>query len=205
MSSAPDRAAAGAALTTRSLPPAPAASIAVGAAAGRAGPAAQAAPTLPPGLDLDDFLRVARQSFVRIQAAWDAADLDALSRLATGPLLSDLREQLQARGAAPNRTDVLTLQARLLVFEELPEAWFASVEFSGLIREQSDAGAQPFRELWLLVRPKQAAIDEPTSGKGNPIVQGSGPTKGAGPRIGSAAQDPAADPPWHLAGVQSLT
>ena len=106
------------------------------------------------GLDVEEFLHVARQSFVGLQAAWDAGDLDALARLTTAPLLQDLREQLQARGADPNRTDVLTLQAELLAFEELREAWFASVEFSGLIRERSEAGAAPFRELWLLAKPK---------------------------------------------------
>ena len=113
----------------------------------------------PSGVDVEEFLRVARQSFVRLQAAWDAGDLDALARLTTAPLLQDLREQLQARGADPNRTDVLTLQAELLAFEELREAWFASVEFSGLIRERSEAGAAPFRELWLLAKLKPHASD----------------------------------------------
>jgi len=121
-------------------------------------PAAQAplAATLPPGVDLAEFLRVARQSFVRLQAAWDAGDLDTLSQMTTAKLLQDLREQLGGRGNATNRTDVLTLQAQLLAFEELRDAWFASVEFTGMIRESSDAGAAPFRELWLLARPKQA-------------------------------------------------
>jgi predicted lipid-binding transport protein (Tim44 family) len=108
----------------------------------------------PPGPEIEDFLSVARESFVRLQAAWDAGDLEALARLTTAPLLQDLREQLQARGADPNRTDVLTLRAELLAYEELRDAWFASVEFSGLIRERSEAGAAPFRELWLLAKPK---------------------------------------------------
>jgi predicted lipid-binding transport protein (Tim44 family) len=46
------------------------------------------------------------------------------------------------------------LQARLLAFEELRDAFVASVEFTGLIREQADAGATEFRELWLLTRMK---------------------------------------------------
>lgn len=118
---------------------------------------ADAAPTparLPPGLDVDEFLRLARLSFVRLQAAWDAADLATLERLTTGPLLADLREQLQARGAGLNRTDVLQLQAQLLAFEELRDAFVASVEFSGLIQEGADTGATEFRELWLLTKLK---------------------------------------------------
>ena len=109
-----------------------------------------------PCAELDDFLAVARQSFVRLQAAWDAADLSALSALTTETLLADLREQLDARGPGPNRTEVLSLDARLLALEELQEAFVASVEFSGLIRERRDRAAAPFRELWLLANVKAA-------------------------------------------------
>jgi predicted lipid-binding transport protein (Tim44 family) len=111
-------------------------------------------PGLPQGLDVDEFLRLARLSFLRLQAAWDAADLPLLERLTTAPLLADLREQLDARGAAQNRTDVLDLQARLLAFEEMRDAFVASVEFSGLIREGEDACVNEFRELWMLTRLK---------------------------------------------------
>jgi predicted lipid-binding transport protein (Tim44 family) len=104
--------------------------------------------------DLDAFLRVARQSFVQLQAAWDRADLGALGALTTEPLLEELRDQLAARGPGPNRTEVLTLDARLLALEELGEAYVASVEFSGLIRESLDTAALPFRELWLLANLK---------------------------------------------------
>ena len=113
--------------------------------------AAQHAPSAPPvSRDVEDFLEVARSSFVRLQAAWDAADLRALAALTTEQLLADLREQLVARGPGPNRTEVLALDARLLAIEELQEAFVASVEFSGLIRERLDDAAAPFRELWLL-------------------------------------------------------
>ncbi len=113
-----------------------------------------AALPVPPGLDVGEFLRLARLSFVRLQAAWDAADLGTLERLTTGPMLADLREQLSARGGDLNHTDVLDVQARLLAFEELREAFVASVEFTGLIREQADGEATEFRELWLLTRLK---------------------------------------------------
>lgn len=107
--------------------------------------------------EVQDFLRVARQSFVQMQAAWDRADLPALGVLATEPLLAELSEQLALRGPGPNRTEVLELEARLLVLEEVREAYVASVEFSGLIREHIDHAAEPFRELWLLANLKSAA------------------------------------------------
>lgn len=104
--------------------------------------------------EVEELLRVARQSFVQMQAAWDRADLPLLGTLATGPLLEELRSQLEERGPQPNHTEVLSLDARLLGVEEMREAFIASVEFSGLIRERLDAGACPFRELWLLANLK---------------------------------------------------
>ncbi len=105
---------------------------------------------------VEELLRVARMSFVQLQAAWDRADLRALGSLATAPLLEDLRGQLALRGPGPNCTEVLQLQAHLLSMEELHEAFVASVEFTGLIREQSHHPAAPFRELWLLANVKDA-------------------------------------------------
>jgi predicted lipid-binding transport protein (Tim44 family) len=106
--------------------------------------------------DLQAFLQVARDSFVQMQAAWDRADLPALGLLTTDALLDDLREQLTQRGPGPNRTEVLELQARLLALEEMSEAFVASVEFSGLIREHLEDRAAPFKELWLLANVKAA-------------------------------------------------
>lgn len=103
-----------------------------------------------------EFLQVARQSFLGLQAAWDRADWRALQQLATEPLLADLREQHALRGPGPNRTEVLELHAELLALEELREAFVASVEFRGLIREDSGSTAAPFRELWLLANVKSA-------------------------------------------------
>lgn len=103
-----------------------------------------------------EFLQVAQQSFLELQAAWDRADWRALQQLAAEPLLEDLREQYALRGPGPNRTEVLELHAELLSLEELREAFIASVEFRGLIRESGDAAAAPFRELWLLANVKAA-------------------------------------------------
>jgi len=104
--------------------------------------------------DVDELLRVARLSFVQLQAAWDRADLGLLGQMTTGPLLEDLRQQLVERGPGVNHTEVVTLNARLLSIDELRDAYVASVEFTGLIREALDTAACPFRELWLLANVK---------------------------------------------------
>ncbi len=105
---------------------------------------------------VQEFLKVAQQSFLELQAAWDRADWLALQQLATESLVEDLREQYELRGPGPNRTEVLELHAELLALEELREAFVASVEFRGLIRESETDAAAPFRELWLLANIKAA-------------------------------------------------
>jgi len=117
---------------------------------------APATSTVPRGAEVDELLQLARLSFMHLQAAWDRADLGAMGHLATAPLLEDLRHQLTLRGPGPNTTEVLKLDARLLSLEDLQEALVASVEFSGLIREQHERAATPFRELWLLANVKAA-------------------------------------------------
>ena len=43
---------------------------------------------------------------------------------------------------------------KLLGIEDLGNAYMASVEFSGLIREEPSAGPNPFREVWNMTKPK---------------------------------------------------
>jgi predicted lipid-binding transport protein (Tim44 family) len=105
---------------------------------------------------VEEVLQLARLSFVQFQAAWDRADLQCLAALAAAPLLEELRRQLAERGPGPNHTEVLQLEARLLALDEMQEAFVASVEFSGLIRERPGAAPAPFRELWLLADVKAA-------------------------------------------------
>ena len=111
----------------------------------------------PEGLDSKHVLEAARVRFLRLQAAWDAGDVQALGHLTTPEMLEQLLPVLDVRGGAPNRTDVITLHAELLGIEEVGAGYLASVEFSGLIRESADQGAVPFRELWMLSSAKDGA------------------------------------------------
>lgn len=110
---------------------------------------------LPRGLDAAAMTRELCGHFIRLQAAWDASDVDALGELTTGAMLDDLRSQLCEYGSSANRTDVLTLNASLLGYEQRDALELVCVEFSVMIREAADRGAMPFRELWMLERTKQ--------------------------------------------------
>ncbi|MCX8516636.1 MAG: Tim44-like domain-containing protein, partial [Rhodoferax sp.] len=113
---------------------------------------------VPAGFDSDGFLRAAKANFVALQAAWDHSDLVTLRSLMTDAMVNEIRAQLAEReahtGSSPNRTDVVMLEARLLGIEELAEEYMASVEFSGMIREEPSAGPSPFREVWNMTKPK---------------------------------------------------
>jgi hypothetical protein len=121
---------------------------------------ANAAPVvLPEGLDREQLLADLRRQYVRLQAAWDAREVEVLRALTTPDMLAELCAQFPEGQGQPNCTDVVTLHATLLGFDELGSAYLASVEFSGMIRECSEGGALPFRELWMLARPKQDGAD----------------------------------------------
>ncbi len=112
---------------------------------------------LPADFDEAGFLASAKQHYTRLQQAWDAADLKALRTFTTPEMAEALGAELQSRGMAPNKTEVVTLDAHLLALEDQGSEWLASVEFSGLIREQTWGGASPVREVWNLVKPKHGS------------------------------------------------
>ncbi|MBT9553579.1 MAG: Tim44 domain-containing protein [Hydrogenophaga sp.] len=125
-----------------------------------AAPAATAPWGVPAGFDIAGFLQASKANFVSLQDAWDRADIPSLRAMMTDTMLAEIRSQLVERehsGAGDNKTEVVMLEARLLGIEELASDYMASVEFSGLIREDMSAGPNPFREVWNITRPKSNA------------------------------------------------
>lgn len=116
---------------------------------------------VPEGFDADGFLAAAKRNFVTLQDAWDRADISMLRTMMTDAMVGEIKAQLSERevhtGGPSNRTDVVMLQAQLLGVEDLGEDYLASVEFSGMIREQPSAGPSPFREVWNMSKPKSGS------------------------------------------------
>jgi predicted lipid-binding transport protein (Tim44 family) len=126
---------------------------------------AAAAPTtwgIPAGFDVEGFVSAAKQNFIHLQDAWDRSDIPALRAMMTDTMLAEIKAQLAEREAqAPgqvNKTEVVSLQAQLLGIEELENEYLASVEFTGMIREDPSAGPSPFREIWNMGRSKQGQM-----------------------------------------------
>jgi predicted lipid-binding transport protein (Tim44 family) len=114
---------------------------------------------VPAGFDADGFLTAAKRNFNTLQDAWDRSDISMLRSMMTDTMLSEIQSQLAEREATasgkPNKTEVLMLDAQLLGIEELPDAYMASVEFNGMIREEANASPSPFREVWNMTKPRQ--------------------------------------------------
>lgn len=116
---------------------------------------------IPTDFDVEGFLRASKTNFVNLQAAWDRADVASLRAMMTDDMLEQIKAQLADReihtGAGVNKTEVVMLDAQLLGIEELDTHYMASVEFSGMIREEPSTGPNPFREVWNITRPKTGA------------------------------------------------
>ena len=116
---------------------------------------------IPAGFDTEGFLAAAKRNFVTLQDAWDQSDMATLRSMMTDGMAGEIRAQLVEReshmGGQPNKTDVVMLEAQLLGIEDLGDDYMASVEYSGMIREQPSAGPSPFREVWNMTKPKNGA------------------------------------------------
>lgn len=111
---------------------------------------------VPPGFDTDGFLAAAKRNFVTLQDAWDRSDMGTLRSMMTDEMLEEIRGQMAGREPLlpGQKTEVVMLEAQLLGIEELATEYMASVEFSGMIREEPSAGPSPFREVWNMVKTK---------------------------------------------------
>jgi predicted lipid-binding transport protein (Tim44 family) len=116
---------------------------------------------VPDGFDTDGFLAAAKRNFVTLQSAWDRSDMATLRSMMTDEMLTEIRGQLSEResqrGGQPNQTDVVMIDAQLLGIEDLGQDYMASVEFSGMIREEASVGPSPFREVWNMTKPKNGS------------------------------------------------
>ena len=109
--------------------------------------------TMPADFDAAGFLRQAKSSFIRMQAAWDKGDVADLREFTTPEVFAELSMQIRERGAATDFTDVVSIEAEMLGVETTARDHLASVKFNGMIKPAPDAPAQPFAEVWNMSKP----------------------------------------------------
>jgi len=111
-----------------------------------------ATPTaIPAGFDASGFLRAAKMNFLKLQQANDAGRLDEIREFTTDELYEELRKDFGR--SAGQATDIASLDADLLEFATEGSRHWASVRFSGTVREAPRAEPEAFTEVWNLVKP----------------------------------------------------
>lgn len=111
-----------------------------------------AAASVPADFDAAGFEKIAKQVFIRLQAANDAGDQADLRRFTTPQMYASIQQELLERGSATQRTEVLQLDASVVDVATEDGQQVVSVRFWGLVREASDQAAGDFDEIWHLVK-----------------------------------------------------
>lgn len=129
----------------------------VGSASGSEGSSHGTGLRIPANFDIAGFVRNAKVQFVRLQASFDAGNLNDLREFTSPEMFAELQMQIRERGSEPNVTEVVTLEAEFLGVDTGEHEHLASIRFYGVIREGVDANAQSFDEIWNLSKPTVGA------------------------------------------------
>ena len=113
--------------------------------------------SIPADFDVDGFVRNAKVNFIRLQAANDAGNLEDIREFTTPEMFGEIKLSFAERGQAAQQTDVVTVNAEVLDVTEESARYIVSVRFTGLIREEFNAAAEPFDEIWHMVKPRDGS------------------------------------------------
>lgn len=115
---------------------------------------AVAAPGVPADFDVQGFLRNAKVYFLRLQAAWDARDLDDIREFTTPEVFAEVKMQIDERKGETDRTEVADLDVQLLGIETERNGYLASVRYTGRVRESAGGPLESLEEVWNLWKPE---------------------------------------------------
>ena len=101
----------------------------------------------PANFSPETFLREAKVTFNRLQTAYDQNNSDDLQEFTAPEVFAEIKMQLDERGDAPNKTEVIELNAELLDVSRQTNSLIASVRFTGSIKENEEP-VTPFEEIW---------------------------------------------------------
>lgn len=111
-----------------------------------------AAARIPADFDTAAFERNAKVNFIRLQAANDAGDLDDIRQFTTPEMFAELKMELAERGAAAQKTEVMTIEAAVMDVDENADRYLVSVRFTGVMHDDSAEPDESFDEVWHLMK-----------------------------------------------------
>lgn len=94
----------------------------------------------------ENFLREAKVTFIRLQAAYDQKNLADLKTFTLPEVFAEIKMQLEERGDSTNVTEVVQLNAELLDISKQSYSDIASVRFTGTIKENGEVSS--LDEIW---------------------------------------------------------
>ena len=106
----------------------------------------------PADFDTAGFEKLAKQVFLRLQAANDAGDQADLRRFTTPQMYASIQHDLLERGNAKQQTEVLQLNASVVDIATENGEQIVSVRFAGQVREDGAPSTEDFDEVWHLVK-----------------------------------------------------
>jgi len=118
-----------------------------GGSAATNAPLANSSSNIPADFPAEAFLRSAKTSFIRLQAANDRKDLNDIREYTTPEMFAEISLQLQERGDAPQKTDVLTINTQIVEVVNEGDHAIASVRMSGQLSENNGT-PESFDEIW---------------------------------------------------------
>lgn len=106
---------------------------------------------LPADFDVDSFLKVAEENFVKMQKAWDTGNVTALSDFTTDDVFLTVTQQLRERGNQDYETEVISLKSEFRGIIQDGDDYLAGVTFTGTLNVSGEA--EQINETWILSKP----------------------------------------------------
>ncbi len=120
------------------------------------GAAVSNAGNIPQDFPVDSFLRNAKSSFIRLQAANDRKDINDVREYATPEIFAEISMQMQERGNAVQKTEVIAINAELLEVANEGDYSIASVRLTGQLSENGGT-PENVDEIWHIQKNLQDA------------------------------------------------
>ena len=114
---------------------------------------------VPHDFPVDSFLRNAKASFIRLQAANDRKDINDIREYTTPEVFAEISMQMQERGNSVQTTEVVAINADLLEVVNEDAHTIASVRFTGQLRENNGA-LESIDEVWYIQKSASNAQDK---------------------------------------------
>jgi predicted lipid-binding transport protein (Tim44 family) len=114
-----------------------------------------AAPAIPADFDRAGFERNAKVNFIRLQAAYDAGNLDDIREFTTPEMFAEIKLDFAEREATSQRGEVVRIDTTVLEVAEEAHRYVVSVKFTGFMRYGAGADDETFDEVWHLTKPLQ--------------------------------------------------